>query len=76
MIYKASNANYELKINVICHNAHNYSISAIYEVLTVKGSMYYYHLNHLEKENKNAEERTFSKYLESTLKLASATVLS
>src|SRR5699024_6932748 len=49
MNFKASSADHGTKVDVIRHNAHKYSVSAMCDVLQIPRSTYYYHAK--EREN-------------------------
>lgn len=49
-----------MKINVIRHNAHKYSVSAMCDVLNVKRSTYYYQLNRCKNDVKKADDVALS----------------
>ncbi|MEK3917703.1 IS3 family transposase [Paenibacillus sp. FSL H7-0331] len=57
-IFKASRADHGTKVNVIRHNAHKYSVSAMCRVLQIPRSSYYYNpesaKNELEQQLENA----------------------
>ncbi|MEK5231751.1 IS3 family transposase [Lysinibacillus sp. FSL K6-0232] len=60
-IFKASGADHGTKINVIRHNAHKYSVSAMCAVLEIKRSTYYYHADLSGERAKKAEDAALSK---------------
>jgi len=55
--FKASGADHGTKAKVIHHNAHKYSIVKMCKVLEISRSVYYYHMNRLEQEQNDEEDK-------------------
>lgn len=56
------------KIDVIRNNAHKYSVSAMYDVLNIPRSTYYYQMSLREKDVQHKQEEVLMTAIESIFK--------